>query len=169
MTSLPGGSRSHSGPPPPGARTTSRPSRWTARSCSRRSAAWSRSPCARSTGRNLAVAGIHLSDTPPLRYESELFYEKELRSVTSNTREDGRGFEPAVRHRVRATTHTYPLSEAQRALRDLKGGRFEAAVLVNDLLPRHWSKGAGRIPPTDMRAGRVSGALLGRVRLGLSR
>ncbi len=87
----------------------------------------------------LAVAGIHLSDTPPLRYESELFYEKELRSVTSNTREDGRGFlELAVRHRVRATTHTYPLSEAQRALRDLKGGRFDgAAVLVNDLPPRH--------------------------------
>ena len=38
----------------------------------------------------LAVAGIHLTDTPPLNYERELFYEKELRSVTSNTRDDGR-------------------------------------------------------------------------------
>ncbi|MFF4351052.1 zinc-binding alcohol dehydrogenase family protein [Streptomyces sp. NPDC001530] len=87
----------------------------------------------------LSVAGIHLSDTPPLRYESELFYEKELRSVTSNTREDGRDFLTlAARHGVRATTHPYPLSEAQRALQDLKAGRFDgAAVLVNDRPPRH--------------------------------
>jgi propanol-preferring alcohol dehydrogenase len=70
-----------------------------------------------------------------LHYESELFYEKELRSVTSNTRQDGREFlELAARYGVRATTHPYPLSEAQRALQDLKAGRFDgAAVLVNDL------------------------------------
>ncbi|MGW3982408.1 zinc-binding alcohol dehydrogenase family protein [Streptomyces mirabilis] len=86
----------------------------------------------------LSVAGIHLSDTPPLRYESDLFYEKELRSVTSNTRRDGRDFLAlAARHGVRATTHAYPLSEAQRALRDLKAGRFDgAAVLVNDFPTR---------------------------------
>ncbi|MEU2334388.1 zinc-binding alcohol dehydrogenase family protein [Streptomyces sp. NPDC013172] len=83
----------------------------------------------------LAVAGIHLSDVPPLNYERELFYERELRSVTSNTRSDGREFlDLAERHRIRATTHTYPLSEAPRALRDLKAGRFDgAAVLVDDL------------------------------------
>ncbi|WP_409475077.1 zinc-binding alcohol dehydrogenase family protein [Streptomyces sp. HC307] len=83
----------------------------------------------------LAIAGIHLSDVPPLRYESELFYEKELRSVTSNTREDAREFLAlAARHGVRATTHIYSLSEAARALTDLKAGRFDgAAVLVNDL------------------------------------
>jgi propanol-preferring alcohol dehydrogenase len=83
----------------------------------------------------LAVAGIHLSDTPPLDYEHELFYEKELRSVTSNTRVDAREFlDLAARHDVRATTHTYPLSRAADALTDLKVGRFDgAAVLVNDL------------------------------------
>jgi propanol-preferring alcohol dehydrogenase len=87
----------------------------------------------------LAVAGIHLSDVPPLHYERELFYEKELRSVTSNTREDGRAFLTlAARHGVSATTHAYPLSRAQEALQDLKAGRFDgAAVLVNDLPPRH--------------------------------
>ncbi|MFF2510086.1 zinc-binding alcohol dehydrogenase family protein [Streptomyces sp. NPDC058086] len=86
----------------------------------------------------LSVAGIHLSDTPPLHYESDLFYEKELRSVTSNTRRDGQDFLAlAARHGVRATTHAYPLSEAQQALRDLKTGRFDgAAVLVNDFPPR---------------------------------
>ncbi|MGW3106902.1 zinc-binding alcohol dehydrogenase family protein [Streptomyces sp. NPDC001100] len=83
----------------------------------------------------LAVAGIHLSDTPPLHYESELFYERELRSVTSNTRADAREFlSLAARYGVRATTHTYPLSRAGNALADLKAGRFDgAAVLLNDL------------------------------------
>ncbi|WP_330461235.1 zinc-binding alcohol dehydrogenase family protein [Streptomyces sp. NBC_00820] len=83
----------------------------------------------------LAIAGIHLSDIPVLRYEEELFYEKELRSVTSNTRRDGCDFlDIAARHGIRATTHPYPLSEALRALQDLKAGRFDgAAVLVDDL------------------------------------
>ncbi len=82
----------------------------------------------------LAVAGIHVSDVPPLNYENELFYEKELRSVTSNTRDNGREFLAlAVRYRVRATTHVYPMAEAQQALQDLKAGLFDgAAVLVND-------------------------------------
>jgi len=82
----------------------------------------------------LAVAGIHLTDVPPMNYERELFYEKELRSVTSNTRENGREFLAfAIGHHVRATTHVYPMSRAQQALQDLKAGRFDgAAVLVND-------------------------------------
>jgi propanol-preferring alcohol dehydrogenase len=82
----------------------------------------------------LAVAGIHLTDTPPLNYERELFYEKQLRSVTSNTRQDGREFlELALRDHVRATTHVYPMAQAQQALQDLKAGVFDgAAVLVND-------------------------------------
>jgi alcohol dehydrogenase, propanol-preferring len=80
----------------------------------------------------LAVAGIHLTDTPPLNYERELFYEKELRSVTSNTRDNGREFLAlAIRNRVRATTHVYPMSQAQQALQDLKASRFDgAAVLI---------------------------------------
>jgi propanol-preferring alcohol dehydrogenase len=82
----------------------------------------------------LSIAGIHLTDTPALNYEHELFYEKEIRSVTSNTRAQGREFLAlAAQHGVRAITHAYPLSQAQRALRDLKAGVFDgAAVLVND-------------------------------------
>ena len=82
----------------------------------------------------LSIAGIHLSDIPALNYERELFYEKEIRSVTANTREDGREFlELAARYGVAATTHTYPLSKADQALSDLKAGRFDgAAVLVPD-------------------------------------
>ncbi|NUR25374.1 MAG: alcohol dehydrogenase, partial [Catenulispora sp.] len=80
----------------------------------------------------LSIAGIHLSDVPSLNYERELFYEREIRSVTSNTRADGREFlDFAAGHRLHVTTHPYPLSAADRALDDLRAGRFDgAAVLV---------------------------------------
>lgn len=82
----------------------------------------------------LAIAGIHLTDTPPLNYQNELFYEKEIRSVTANTRRDGLEFLAlAARYDLRPTTHRYPLAGAQQALQDLKAGRFDgAAVLVDD-------------------------------------
>jgi propanol-preferring alcohol dehydrogenase len=83
-------------------------------------------------GGTLAVAGIYLSDIPVLSYDRYLFQERQLRSVTSNTREDAREFlEFAGKHRLSVTTHAYPLSAADTALSDLKAGRFDgAAVLV---------------------------------------
>jgi propanol-preferring alcohol dehydrogenase len=83
----------------------------------------------------LSIAGIHLSDVPPLNYERELFYEREIRSVTANTRADGEAFlRFAAENHLHVTTHVYPLSQAQQALIDLKAGRFDgAAVLRNDL------------------------------------
>jgi alcohol dehydrogenase, propanol-preferring len=83
----------------------------------------------------LTIAGIHLSDIPVLNYEREVFYEKQIRSVTANTRADGEAFlEFAGEHRLQVTTHRYPLAEGQRALQDLKAGRFGgAAVLCNDV------------------------------------
>src|SRR6202011_3757140 len=41
-------------------------------------------------GGTLAIAGIHLSDIPPLNYERHLFQERQLRSVTSSARADAR-------------------------------------------------------------------------------
>ncbi|MGH3190209.1 MAG: zinc-binding alcohol dehydrogenase family protein [Streptosporangiaceae bacterium] len=83
-------------------------------------------------GGTLAIAGIYLSDIPPLNYEEHLFTERQLRSVTSNTRADGREFLGlAGEHRLAVTVHPYPLDKADRALQDLKAGRFDgAAVLV---------------------------------------
>jgi propanol-preferring alcohol dehydrogenase len=83
-------------------------------------------------GGTLAVAGIHLSDIPSLNYEAHLFQERTLRSVTANTRQDGRDFlAAAIRIPVRATTRLYPFEEAPQALRDLAHGAFRgAAVLV---------------------------------------
>ena len=83
-------------------------------------------------GGTLAIAGIYLSDIPPLSYQRYLFQERQLRSVTSNTREDAREFLAfAAAHKLSVTTHAYPLDDADRALADLKAGRFDgAAVLV---------------------------------------
>jgi propanol-preferring alcohol dehydrogenase len=82
-------------------------------------------------GGTLAVAGIWLSDIPTLVYESELFYERRLRSVTANTRADGETFlQLATRLGVRATTHTYPLDAADRALDDLASGAYDGAAVL---------------------------------------
>ena len=84
------------------------------------------------SGGVLSLAGIHMSDTPPLNYEHELFHEKEIRSVESNTRADGREFLAfASHHRIAVDTHRYPLDHGQQALQDLKAGVFAgAAVLI---------------------------------------
>ncbi|MGP4026542.1 zinc-dependent alcohol dehydrogenase family protein [Actinomadura sp. 3N407] len=83
-------------------------------------------------GGTCAVAGIHLSDVPSLDYQRHLFQEREVRSVTANTRADGEEFLTlAARLNVAVTTHPYPLDEADRALADLAADRFTgAAVLV---------------------------------------
>ncbi|MGW3342366.1 zinc-dependent alcohol dehydrogenase family protein [Nonomuraea rubra] len=83
-------------------------------------------------GGTLAVAGIHLTDVPVLNYERHLFQERTLRSVTANTRADGRAYlELALAHPPRVTTVTYPFEEAGRALDDLAAGRVNgAAVLI---------------------------------------
>jgi alcohol dehydrogenase, propanol-preferring len=83
-------------------------------------------------GGTLAIAGIYLTDIPPLDYGRHLFQERQLRSVTSNTRQDAREFLAfAAAHKLAVTTHRYPLSAADRALADLKAGRFDgAAVLI---------------------------------------
>ena len=83
-------------------------------------------------GGTLAIGGIHLSDIPSLEYERHLFYDKQIRSVAANTREDGRNLlAEAVAAGVHASTTAYPLAEANRALQDLKHSRIDGTgVLV---------------------------------------
>jgi propanol-preferring alcohol dehydrogenase len=83
-------------------------------------------------GGTLAIAGIHLSEVPPLVYERDLFYERRLRSVTANTRGDGEQFLAlAARIPVRVTTTAYPLAAADRALADLAHGRVRGAAVLD--------------------------------------
>jgi propanol-preferring alcohol dehydrogenase len=82
-------------------------------------------------GGTLAVAGIHLSDIPPLVYADHLFQERRLLSVTANTRADGEEFLAiAARIGIRPTTTSYPFSDAERALADLAHDRVTGAVVL---------------------------------------
>jgi propanol-preferring alcohol dehydrogenase len=82
-------------------------------------------------GGTLAVAGIHLSDVPPLNYQAHLFEERTLRSVTANTRRDGEEF-LAVAEAIGIRVHAVPygLDEADRALRDLAADRVNGAAVL---------------------------------------
>jgi len=82
-------------------------------------------------GGTLAIAGIHLSDIPQLSYQRHLFQERQMRSVTSNTRADARAFlDFAGQHHIDVTTPEYPLSQADRALSDLSAGRIAGAAVL---------------------------------------
>jgi len=83
-------------------------------------------------GGTLALAGIYMSDVPAMQYETHLFYERNICSVTANTREDGRDLlAEAARIPIRPHTTTYPLDQANRALQDLKADRINGSgVLV---------------------------------------
>jgi alcohol dehydrogenase, propanol-preferring len=84
-------------------------------------------------GGTVSIAGIHLSDIPTLDYERQLFYERDLRSVTSNTRRDGEELlRLAGRLDVRIHTTRYEFGAVDQALRDLAASAFSgAAVIVN--------------------------------------
>ncbi|MEZ0090930.1 zinc-binding alcohol dehydrogenase family protein [Streptacidiphilus sp. EB129] len=83
-------------------------------------------------GGTLAVAGIHLSDIPPLNYAQHLFQERTLRSVTANTRADGRAYlaeTAGLAPRVHSVV--YPFPAADRALADLAADRVTGVAVLD--------------------------------------
>ncbi len=79
----------------------------------------------------LSVAGIHLTDVPTLNYHRHLFLEREVRSVTANTRQDGRElFAEAERAGVRPQVTVFSLEQANRALVDLKQDRINGTGVL---------------------------------------
>jgi propanol-preferring alcohol dehydrogenase len=85
-------------------------------------------------GGTLAIAGIHLTDIPSLNYERHLFQERQVRSVTANTRADAREFlRFADEHRLQVTTSHYPLDAADRALADLAADRVTGAAVLRSV------------------------------------
>jgi alcohol dehydrogenase, propanol-preferring len=78
-----------------------------------------------------SIAGIHLSDVPALNYSRHLYQERELRSVTANTREDLRAFlaEAGEAH-VQPRTAAYALPDANRALLDMKHSNVEGTPVL---------------------------------------
>ena len=81
-------------------------------------------------GARIISAGIHMSDIPSFPY-AELWGERSLGSVANLTRRDGEEFTAlAPRIPVRTEVAVYPLEEANRALDDLRAGRFRGAAVL---------------------------------------
>jgi propanol-preferring alcohol dehydrogenase len=79
----------------------------------------------------LAIAGIHLSAIPPLDYGRHLFEERELRSVTANTRSDGEELlRIAAEIPIRTRTVAMPLEQANSALTMLKHDELKGAAVL---------------------------------------
>jgi propanol-preferring alcohol dehydrogenase len=83
-------------------------------------------------GGTLSLAGIHMSDVPAMSYDACLFREKNVRSVTANTRADGEALlREAAAIPIRPEVTTFPLEDANRALAMLKADRIQGTgVLV---------------------------------------
>jgi len=80
----------------------------------------------------VAMAGIHMSPIPEMRYEQHLYHERELRSVMNNTRADGRDWLAEARNAgVTPRIERYDLADANRALQDMKESKIDGtAVLI---------------------------------------
>jgi alcohol dehydrogenase, propanol-preferring len=82
-------------------------------------------------GGTVALAGIHMSEVPPLDYQRHLFLERDLRSVTANTRRDGEELLAlSTRLGVRPRVTTYPSDAVDRALRDLAADALAGSAVV---------------------------------------
>jgi alcohol dehydrogenase, propanol-preferring len=83
-------------------------------------------------GGTLAIAGIYLTDIPVLGYDTHLFQERQLRSVTANTRGDAEEFlRLAERLRIKVTVTPYAFGDADRALADLAADRVNGAAVLS--------------------------------------
>jgi propanol-preferring alcohol dehydrogenase len=82
-------------------------------------------------GARIVSAGIHMSDIPSFPY-AELWGERSLGSVANLTRRDGEEFIAlAPQVPVETEVEVYPLEEANRALDDLRAGRFRGAAVLS--------------------------------------
>ena len=81
-------------------------------------------------GGTLALGGIHMSPIPPLDY-SLLYFERVVRSVANNTRQDGHDFlKLAAAIPIHTQTELFPLSDANRALNSLKNDAIRGAAVL---------------------------------------
>jgi alcohol dehydrogenase, propanol-preferring len=83
-------------------------------------------------GGTLALAGIYMTAIPEMDYDKHLFYEKNIHSVTANTRQDARELlELAAAIPIRPKLQEFPMARANEALLRLKRDEINGAgVLV---------------------------------------
>lgn len=82
-------------------------------------------------GGTLALAGIYMTPIPEMDYGRYLFQERNLRSVTANTRADGRALlNLAETIPLHSTTQEFPLEQANEALLRLKQDQINGAAVL---------------------------------------
>ena len=112
------------------------PVRPTAPSSSPRPANWSRGAGELGKGGTLSLADIYMTPDPAMDYQKHLFFERDIRSVTANTRADGGELlAEAARINLRAENHNLSPGRHQPALQDLKADKLTGTgviVIVNN-------------------------------------
>lgn len=82
-------------------------------------------------GGTVVLAGIHMSDIPSMDYAKNLFDERDLRTVTANTRADGTAFLRLARTlRLAPTVTRYPFAETAVALDALRSGAASGSLVI---------------------------------------
>lgn len=82
-------------------------------------------------GGTVVLAGIHMSDIPAMTYDEHLFRERDLRTVTANTRADGDAFLRLARSLSIAPEITrYPFDRADEAVDALRAGRTSGSLVL---------------------------------------
>lgn len=82
-------------------------------------------------GGTVVLAGIHMSDVPAIDYQRDLFLERDLRTVTANTRADGAAFLRLARTlRLAPSVTRYPVSRTGDAVRDLRAGAASGSLVI---------------------------------------
>ncbi len=82
-------------------------------------------------GGTLSLAGIYMTAIPEMDYERHVFYERDIHSVTANTRSDGAELlAEAADIPIRTRTTTYDFTDANQALQDLKADRLNGSGVL---------------------------------------
>jgi len=82
-------------------------------------------------GGTVVTAGIHMSEIPAMAYDHELFNERDLRSVTANTRADGAAFLRLARSlELSPEVTAYTFDHVDTALDDLRAGRASGSLVI---------------------------------------
>ena len=82
-------------------------------------------------GGTVVLAGIHMSDIPAMTYDEHLFRERDLRTVTANTRADGDAFLRLARSlSITPEVTRYPFDRADEAVDALRSGAASGSLVL---------------------------------------
>jgi len=86
---------------------------------------------ATASGGTVVIAGIEMSDIPSLSYADALFHERDLRTVTANTRADGMRFlELAHNLQLRPRIRPIPFDGLPGAIAELREGGARGSMVL---------------------------------------